>query len=291
MNFKNLFKLYLESTSKNLAHSTLQSYQSMFARVCQVIGNKDITTIKTLDLQIIMNSYYQLSAKSINNYISFLQSIFKFAVNMQILEHSPADGLVRCKHVIKPIECLTATQASKLIEYLIKQNKLVGLFYAVAFNTGMRTSELYGLRWQDINIHNKKITVEGAVVRGIRKATKNNKVRCIDINNACIEYLMQLYSISREREYAFSTDTYNFTCSNAKSRVRLWYKALKLLNIPKIKPSATRHTYASIALSKGARPAWLALQLGHASINTTYKFYAKWINSDENSKYANLINL
>ena len=291
MNFKNLFNLYLESTSKNLAHSTLQGYQSMFAKVCQNIGNKDITTLKTLDLQKIINSYYQLSAKSINNYISFLQSVFKFAVNMQILKHSPADGLVRCKHVIKPIECLTGTQASKLIKYLIKQNQLVGLFYAVAFNTGMRTSELYGLRWQDINIHNKKITIEGAVVRGVRKATKTNKVRCIDVNNACIEHLIQLYSISREREYAFSTDTYNFTCNNAKSRVLLWYKALQLLNIPKIKPSATRHTYASIALSNGARPAWLALQLGHASINTTYKFYAKWINSDDNIKYANLINL
>ena len=101
MKFKNLFTLYLESTSKNLAHSTLQGYQSMFAKVSKHIAIQ-ISTLKTLEIQIIINNYYHLSAKSINNYISFLQSVFKFAVNMQLL-YSPADGLVRCKHVIKPI--------------------------------------------------------------------------------------------------------------------------------------------------------------------------------------------
>jgi integrase len=290
MLINNLFHLFVASHKNSLAFSTLQTYASCYRKL-NVIGNMHVNEINTMQLQTILNEQKNLSTKTINNLISFTQSLFKFAVNMQLIKESPAAGLVRCKPNKKQIECLTAENSIKLINYLIKQEKLIGYFYAIAFNTGLRTSELYALRWQDINVAQKKITIEAAIVRGMRKCTKTNHIRYIDVNDACIKYLLSLYAISSKHTYIFSNDNYSFNCNNAKRRNAMWYKALKILNIPKIKPSATRHTYASIALSEGARPAWVAQQLGHASINTTYKFYAKWINCSENSKFANLINL
>ena len=45
-------------------------------------------------------------------------------------------------------------------------------------------------------------------------------------------------------------------------------------------PYPWRHTYASIGLTNGAEPAWLAKQLGHG-LQMFYNVYADWIGSDD----------
>ena len=45
-------------------------------------------------------------------------------------------------------------------------------------------------------------------------------------------------------------------------------------------PYPWRHTYASIGLTNGAEPAWMAKQLGH-SLQMFYTVYAEWINSED----------
>ena len=39
----------------------------------------------------------------------------------------------------------------------------------------------------------------------------------------------------------------------------------------------TRHTYASMMLTAGEHPAWLAMQMGHKDWTMIARVYAKWI--------------
>ena len=48
-------------------------------------------------------------------------------------------------------------------------------------------------------------------------------------------------------------------------------------------PYPWRHSYASLGLTGGAEPAWLAKQLGH-SLQMFYSVYATWIDTDERDK-------
>jgi integrase len=50
-----------------------------------------------------------------------------------------------------------------------------------------------------------------------------------------------------------------------------------------------RHSYASIMLSNGAPPLYVAHQMGHRSPDVTLRIYSKWMPSGERS-HANLIN-
>ena len=43
------------------------------------------------------------------------------------------------------------------------------------------------------------------------------------------------------------------------------------------KPYQTRHTYASMMLSAGEHPMWVARQMGHANATITLKTYARWM--------------
>ena len=57
-------------------------------------------------------------------------------------------------------------------------------------------------------------------------------------------------------------------------------RCLQELNIrARTGPYPWRHTYASIGITGGAEPAYLARQLGH-SLETFYRTYAEWISRD-----------
>ncbi|SFB35876.1 integrase [Collimonas sp. OK607] len=56
-----------------------------------------------------------------------------------------------------------------------------------------------------------------------------------------------------------------------------WNPTLKLLGIQHRRPYNTRATYATIGLMAGARPAYMAAQLGHG-LDVFYRDYAAWIN-------------
>lgn len=61
------------------------------------------------------------------------------------------------------------------------------------------------------------------------------------------------------------------------ARKTYWVPALKALGIRYRRPYNTRHTYATLGLMAGARPAFMASQLGHG-LDVFFKHYARWIN-------------
>ena len=50
---------------------------------------------------------------------------------------------------------------------------------------------------------------------------------------------------------------------------------------PKTRLHDLRHTYAALALSRGASPYWLSEQMGHSSYRITLDVYAHYIPKDD----------
>jgi integrase len=51
-----------------------------------------------------------------------------------------------------------------------------------------------------------------------------------------------------------------------------------LVRIRQRRAYATRHTFATVALMGGVRPAYVAEQMGHTSTRMFFEVYARWIN-------------
>ena len=60
-------------------------------------------------------------------------------------------------------------------------------------------------------------------------------------------------------------------------RKTLWRHALKRGGVRYRKPYQTRHTYASMMLSAGEHPMWVAKQMGHADWTMIARVYGRWI--------------
>src|SRR5215470_6070468 len=56
-----------------------------------------------------------------------------------------------------------------------------------------------------------------------------------------------------------------------------WRIALATAGLAWRKPYALRHTFATLLLSQGQSAKYVAAQLGHSSVMTTFTHYARWM--------------
>lgn len=60
-------------------------------------------------------------------------------------------------------------------------------------------------------------------------------------------------------------------------RKTLWVYALKKAGVRYRRPYQTRHTYASMMLSAGEHPMWVATQMGHSDWTMIARVYGRWM--------------
>lgn len=134
--------------------------------------------------------------------------------------------------------------------------------------TGLRLSELCGLDWSDVDFERRIITIRK---HKARKRTKKAKV--IPLAAEAVELLIQVRHASGET-------VQSVFCNNRGTRWtrRTLGQQLRRLKIKhKIDTPATlhglRHQVATIAIARGESPKLVAHLLGHASVQTTERFY------------------
>lgn len=151
-------------------------------------------------------------------------------------------------------------------------------YYVVRFFTGMRTGEIDGLTWENVDFKNRQILVrQSRVLDEIVDTKTDGSFRHIDMNQPVFEALKlqksQTYGVS---EFVFcSPEGKPLQHRNVTQRV--WYPTLKYLGIKARKPYQTRHTAASIWLAAGENAEWVARQLGHSNTQMLFKVYSRYV--------------
>ena len=152
--------------------------------------------------------------------------------------------------------------------------------FQFAFFTGLRTSELIALEWDDIDFDKMVIRVSKASVRNITKGTKTSS------GTREVRILPMAYEALKEQEkhtYKKQTRIFNNPNSNKSwiddQQIRKigWKPLLKKADLEYRNPYQTRHTYASMLLTAGENPMWVAQQIGHKDWGMIRKRYGRWI--------------
>ena len=78
-------------------------------------------------------------------------------------------------------------------------------FYATAFFTGMRSGEIIGLRWEDIDFENQEIDIQRSIkMSEISTPKTDNSIRTIDILDSLMPYLKDQYKLTGDKSsYVF----------------------------------------------------------------------------------------
>ena len=150
-------------------------------------------------------------------------------------------------------------------------------YYTTRFFTGMRTSEIHGLRWRNVDFKNRQILVREALVTDRVEQTKNNgSNREIQMTQLVFEALQEQYQRSGQFDYVFA-DSSGKPLSNNNVTKRVWYPLLRHLNLEKRRPYQTRHTAATLWLASGENPEWIARQMGHSTTEMLFSVYSRYV--------------
>lgn len=143
----------------------------------------------------------------------------------------------------------------------------------------MRSGELHGLRWKNIDFERNLIFICESYTYGEQQdSTKTDgSVRDIQMSSIVREALLdqrqRTLSIS---EYVFcNRDGLPLDTTNVTNRI--WYPLLRHLGLSLRRPYQTRHTAATLWLASGEHPEWVARQLGHTNTQMLFQTYSRYI--------------
>lgn len=151
-------------------------------------------------------------------------------------------------------------------------------YYIVRFFTGLRTSEIDGLKWANVDLERKEIRVREALVNGSENGTKTRTSdRVVQMNQPVYE------ALSRQQEVTKRLSKYVFCLANGKPldyhnvNRRIWKPTLVRLGLRYRRAYQTRHTAATLWLAAGENPEWIARQLGHANTEMLFRVYSRYV--------------
>ena len=154
-------------------------------------------------------------------------------------------------------------------------------YFEAAIFTGMRPSEQIALRWSDVDLKKRTITVRTARVRGEDKATKTRSIRTILLPAEALAAIKRQEALSRTGEHVFLHPVSRTRFADTQPPSDAWKRICKLAGIRARDARQTRHTYATMMLQAGAKPAFVSRQMGHATAQMFFKTYSKWLDSDD----------
>lgn len=192
----------------------------------------------------------KVSPKTVNLELACLRHIFNTAIRWGKAAANPVGQVSFFKLEKKPLRVLSEQESETLIQAAPAHLKPI---LSCALNTGMRKSEIFDLRWDDVDFVNQVITV---------RRSKSRRYRQIPMNDAL---LATLRSLRRDGELVFSKGG-----GEPRKDIRTAFSvALKQSGIRRCRFHDLRHTFASRLVMAGVDLVTVKELLGHASIETT----------------------
>lgn len=257
---------------RRLAEHTLSSYARDLAALARFAAGRDAQP-ETLDRSA-LDAFVRaqmtagLAPRSVARSVAALRGYYRFLMLDRHLEQNPAEDL-RPPHAwpalptflsIDDVDTLIA-QPDVSTPRGLRDRAMIELLYA----TGMRVSELIGVRAADLHLDEHYLTCIG----------KGDKERLIPIGEQAADWVRRYQQEGRPHLLRGRPSARLFL--NARggglSRVGFW-KILKAYGVaaqlpPTLSPHVLRHSFATHLLERGADLRAIQMMLGHADLSTT----------------------
>lgn len=215
----------------------------------------------------------QLSASRINHIMSTLRQILTEAAERY--DFKPVYKNIKTLRIAKSdIKPFTINEISQILDNVDPRFKN---YFAIRFFTGLRSAEIDGLRWKHVDFDNRKILVREAWVNGALTETKNDgSARDVDMSSMVYQAILDQHTVTGDSDFIFTNRNHK-PLDNSNITKRVWYPLLDKLGLERRRPYQTRHTCASLWLSSGESPEWIAKQLGHSTTSMLFKVYSRYV--------------
>ena len=279
----NEFLIYLQAEKRYAAH-TIKAYQTIlnqFHAFCLDRGKEGMDLhFKTIRTWVVSQMDAGISPRTVHKKLTTLRTYCKYLIKEGELESNPLDKVLKPKMSKRTPAFVEEGNMDRLLDdyafgddFEGVRNKLV---IDLLYQTGMRRSELLGLKTWSVDRAGKSIKVKG----------KRDKERLVPLNDELIQaidaYLVlrgqvvsgQQVGTGLQADPDPEVDALIVTAKGRPAYDSLIYRIVKkylalVTTLDKKSPHVLRHTFATHMLNRGADLNAIKELLGHANLSAT----------------------
>lgn len=288
--------------------NTTKNYRSRYEKnIKKSLGEMKLTDVKQIHCQKILNNMFN-SAKYSYGTMELvaitMHAIFKGAVENEYISRNPADNLkVKRRDNDKEERRVLTREEQKIFKEYAKSTIYYNA-YCLVLETGLRSGEIGGLRWEDIDFDNKFLYVNRTMLQNAKKGgfyygTPKSKLskRKIPLTNEAINILSNQKIVQNKLKFdnpnwATEWNGLVFTTINgnpvgSSTFTTMMSRIVARINKDRVVSSidgkyeefehcymhSLRHTFATRCIEKGIQPKTLQKILGHSTIQVTMDLY------------------
>lgn len=303
VNIKNSLAHFLDrflDEAKTLKKSSQISYKSSVKKLNALMAtNKTIASFTRADIE---ELYAKLNARAVSVSVA---SRLKMVLN-SVFERACDEGLIPKNPMYKKrLSNLTPRKEAQpfsldeIREILCACDELAGqnpkAFWfkcacVVAFFTGLRSGELLALKWENIDFLSGKIYVKHTInCTGLTSPKTSSSLREIELLPIVAKELGAYARAcgicgSEGKGFVFRDFAGKPFIHTSGEWGELWRSVLSLASLSYRRFYNTRHSFASVMISKGENIMWVSKMLGHKNANITLNTYAKYVESAQSAR-------
>lgn len=313
-------KLAIQGSRK----SYLQNCESMQrVHISPRIGSKPVDRVTTAQVEAVAEQMLQagLAPKSVRNLITFLHSVFEHAIDKGWAVENPVRRAARPKRrrsgdADPDLQFLTLEELDRVIgaipnEVVTREpaptrrgrrgpsppvppdvlGPVIRVIVLVAAATGLRQSELLGLRWRDVDWEARRIRVRNAFVRGEHSGdgksdlSTRRSVPMADLVVAALRAWSERTPYRAPDDLVFAHPETGRPVDRTKLS-RRFKEACGDAEVRVIRFHDLRHTFATRLAASGQPLRFIQELLGHADAKTT-QIYAHYAPSEREVEMVN----
>lgn len=280
--------------AKTLKKSSQISYKSSVKKLNALMStNKDIASFSRADIE---ELYAKLNARAVSVSVAsrlkmVLNSVFECALDEGLIPKNPMykkrlSNLTPRKDA-QPFSLDEIAQVLKACDELASENPKAFWFKCacvVAFFTGLRSGELLALKWENIDFLAGKIFVKATINRtGLTSPKTSSSVREVELLPIVAKelgaYARACGQSNEGKGFVFRDFAGKPFIHTSGEWGELWRAVLASAGLTYRRFYNTRHSFASVMISKGENIMWVSKMLGHKNANITLSTYAKYVES------------
>lgn len=282
-------------TGKGLKPTTVDTYARYIRNDIQpsALSRMALTDIRRHHLNEFLSGLSEAGrgAVTVRRVAAVLQGSLRAAARSHRIDHNPATELELPTVEKHKVGIWEPNQVGVFLD--VASEHRMGALFELAMFTGMRRGELIGLRWADVDLAKRVITIRNnrvqAAGRVLDQGTKTESgARTVDLDDrsagALISWQIQQSAEREAAREAYTPTAYVFTMEDGRPlkpqyATRLFELLRLRAGLPKMTFHGQRHEHASLMIAAEVDIAVVSKRLGHSSISVTSDIYGHLIGS------------
>jgi integrase len=258
----------LEKYRVEYRYSTYLNYKHCLDKWFNPIWkDKFVADIKPSDVhRVIFEDCVHVSSYTKRGLLKIVKRVFNIAIEEGLLVRNPAVGIrVRCAEAHQAV--LNKNEIEILLREAKRKDHQFYPHWTLALLTGMRSGELYSLRWSDVDLVSGKITISKAWTRHNGEGpTKTAKNRIYPISSQCRKFLEELRAKSEPSSDFVLPHMWEW---QQGEQAKILKSFCEEIGITPVKFHDLRATFITQMLNNGVPLSKVMAIVGHSSLKTT----------------------